>query len=54
MEIQIKRIQASLLELEIVKEFTEPADAVQPIAIEEPSNEEVTKAINQFNNLFKK
>jgi hypothetical protein len=54
MEIQIKRIQASLLELEIVKEFTQPAEAVEPIAIEEPSNEEVIKAINQFNNLFKK
>jgi HK97 family phage prohead protease len=54
MEIQIKQIQASLLELEIVNEFTQPADAVEPIAIEEPSNKEVTKAINQFNNLFKK
>lgn len=54
MEIQIKQIQASLLELEIVKEFTQPADAVEPTATEDATNEEVTKAINQFNNLFKK
>lgn len=54
MEIQIKQIQASLLELEIVNEFTQPAEAVEPIATEEATNEEVSKAIKQFNDLFKK
>ena len=56
MEIQIKRIQAELLELEIVKEFTQPAEAVEPTieVVEEKSNEDVIKAIHNFNNLFKK
>lgn len=56
MEIQIKRIQTELLELEIVKELTQPAEAVEPIIeeVKEKSNEDVIKAINNFNNLFKK
>lgn len=53
MEIQIKQIQASLLELEIVKEITQPEKSVEPSATEE-KNEEVLKAIKQFNNLLKK
>ena len=31
MEIEIKRIQADLLEIEVIKEFTQPAEAVEPI-----------------------
>lgn len=56
MEIEIKRIQTELMELEIVKEITQPALAVEPI-VEEKKPEvdaEVLKAIKQFNNLFKK
>ena len=57
MEIQIKQIQAALLELEVVKEFTQPEISVEPTiepVVEEKSDEEVLKAIKQFNNLFKK
>lgn len=55
MEIQIKQIQAELVALEIAETITQPAEAVEPTqAIEEASNEEVLKAIKQFNNLFKK
>lgn len=56
MEIQIKQIQAALLELEVVKEFTQPEISVEPTIepIEEKNDEEVLKAIKQFNNLFKK
>jgi hypothetical protein len=55
MEIQIKQIQAALLELEVVETITQPAEAVEPTpAPEEKSNEEVLKAIKHFNNLFKK
>ena len=55
MEIQIKQIQAALLELEVVETITQPALAVEPTtAPEEKSNEEVLKAIKHFNNLFKK
>ena len=55
MEIEIKRIQSELLEIEIVKEITAVADAPQP-KVEEVSNndEQVLKAIKEFNNLFKK
>ena len=55
MEIEIKRIQSELLEIEIVKEITAVADAPQPI-VEEVSNndEEVLKAIKEFNKIFKK
>lgn len=56
MEIQIKQIQAALLELEVVENITQPAPAVEPTEtiVEEKSNEEVLKAIKHFNNLFKK
>ena len=55
MEIQIKQIQAELLSLEITETITQPAEAVEPTpVVEEKSNEEVLKAIKQFNNLFKK
>jgi hypothetical protein len=55
MEIQIKQIQAALLELEVVETITQPAEAVEPTpAPEEKSNEDVLKAIKHFNNLFKK
>ena len=56
MEIQIKQIQAALLELEVVETITQPAEAVEPTEtiVEEKSNEEVLKAIKHFNNLFKK
>jgi HK97 family phage prohead protease len=55
MEIQIKQIQAELLTLEITETITQPAEAVEPTpVVEENNNEEVLKAIKQFNNLFKK
>ncbi len=55
MEIQIKQIQAELLALEVAETITQPAEAVEPTpAVEEASNEDVLKAIKQFNNLFKK
>jgi len=56
MEIEIKRIQSELLEIEIVKEITATAEAPQPTNEEVKNDEEekVLKAIAQFNNLFKK
>ncbi len=56
MEIQIKQIQAALLELDIVETITQPEPSVEPTetVVEEKSNEEVLKAIKHFNNLFKK
>ena len=54
-EIEIKRIQSELLEIEVIKEITQPEVSVEPIVEEkEENNEQVLKAINQFNNLFKK
>ena len=54
-EIEIKRIQAELLELEVIKEITQPELSVEPIVEEKnEDNEQVLKAIKQFNNLFKK
>ena len=54
-EIEIKRIQAELLEIEVIKEITQPALAVEPTVEEKTEdNEQVFKAIKQFNNLFKK
>lgn len=54
-EIEIKRIQSELLEIEVIKEITQPELSVEPIVEEkEENNEQVLKAINQFNNLFKK
>jgi hypothetical protein len=56
MEIQIKQIQAALLELDIVETITQPEPSVEPTetVVQEKSNEDVLKAINHFNNLFKK
>lgn len=55
MEIQIKQIQAELLALEVAETITQPAEAVEPTpAVEEKNNDDVLKAIKQFNNLFKK
>jgi HK97 family phage prohead protease len=54
MEIEIKRIQSEILEIEVVKEITLPALAVEPVLNETKSNEDLYKAINNFNNLFKK
>ena len=54
-EIEIKRIQSELLEIEVIKEITQPELSVEPIVEEkEENNEQILKAINQFNNLFKK
>jgi HK97 family phage prohead protease len=54
-EIEIKRIQSELLEIEVIKEITQPELSVEPIVEEKKEdNEQVLKAINQFNNLFKK
>lgn len=50
MEIQIKKIQADLLELEI----TQPALAVEPKQQEKNNDAEIIKAIKEFNKLFKK
>lgn len=55
MEIEIKRIQSELLEIEIVKEITETAEASLPKdEVKEDNNENILKAIKEFNNLFKK
>ena len=55
MEIQIKQIQAELLALEITETITQSAEAIEPTpVVEEKNDEEVLKAIKQFNNLFKK
>jgi hypothetical protein len=55
MEIEIKRIQADLLEIEIVKEITMVADAPQPIIEEVKNNDaEILKAIKEFNKILKK
>ena len=55
MEIEIKRIQADLLEIEVVSQITQPEVSVEPKAEEKnEDNEQVLKAIKQFNNLFKK
>ncbi len=44
-----------VLALEITETITQPAEAVEPTpVVEEKNNEEVLKAIKQFNNLFKK
>jgi hypothetical protein len=55
MEIEIKRIQSELLEIEIVKEITQTEQSPEPIIEEIKNNdEEVLKAIKEFNQLFKK
>ena len=54
-EIEIKRIQCELLEIEVIKEITQPEQSVEPVEEEKnKDNEQVLKAIKQFNNLFKK
>ena len=55
-EIEIKRIQSELLEIEVIKEITQTVDETFEPAVEEKKedNEQILKAINQFNNLFKK
>ena len=55
MEIEIKKIQSELMEIEVVQEITQPALAVEPIVEETINTEEnVLKAIKQFNQIFKK
>jgi HK97 family phage prohead protease len=54
-EIEIKRIQSDLMEIEVINEITQPEQSVEPAQEEKTeTNEQVLKAINQFNNLFKK
>jgi len=55
-EIEIKRIQSELLEIEVIKEITQTVEETFEPAVEEKKedNEQILKAINQFNNLFKK
>lgn len=55
-EIEIKRIQSELMEIEVIKEITQTVEETfEPVAEEKTEdNEQVLKAINQFNNLFKK
>ncbi len=51
MEIQIKKIQADLLELDITQSAQ---SAIEPVQQEKNNDAEIIKAIKQFNNLFKK
>lgn len=51
MEIQIKKIQADLLELNITQSAQ---SAIEPSQQEKNNDAEVSKAIKEFNNLFKK
>jgi hypothetical protein len=55
-EIEIKRIQSELLEIEVIKEITQTVEQTFEPVVEEKkeNNEQILKAINQFNNLFKK
>jgi len=54
-EIEIKRIQSELFEIEVIKEITQPEQSVEPVVEEKnEDNEQILKAIKQFNNLFKK
>ena len=54
-EIEIKRIQSDILEIEVIKEITQPEQSVEPVQDEKKEDEEqILKAIKQFNNLFKK
>jgi len=55
-EIEIKRIQGELMEIEVIKEITQTVEETFEPTIEEKEedNEQVIKAIKQFNNLFKK
>ena len=51
MEIQIKKIQADLLELDITQSAQ---SAIEPVQQKKNNDAEIIKAIKQFNNLFKK
>jgi HK97 family phage prohead protease len=51
MEIQIKKIQADLLELDITQSVP---SAIEPVQQEKNNEAEIIKAIKDFNNLFKK
>jgi len=55
-EIEIKRIQSELMEIEVIKEITQTVEETfEPIVEEKKEDDEqVLKAIKQFNNLFKK
>jgi len=54
-EIEIKRIQNEILEIEVIKEITQPEQSVEPVQDEKKEDDEqILKAIKQFNNLFKK
>ncbi len=54
-EIEIKRIQSEILEIEVIKEITQPEQSVEPVQDEKKEDDEqILKAIKQFNNLFKK
>ena len=55
-EIEIKRIQSELMEIEVIKEITQTVEETfEPVAEEKnEDNEQVLNAITQFNNLFKK
>jgi hypothetical protein len=55
MEIEIKRIQSELLEIEIIKEITQTEQSSEPIIEEIKNNDEqVLKAIKEFNKILKK
>jgi hypothetical protein len=54
-EIEIKRIQSEILEIEVIKEITQPEQSVEPVQDQKKEDDEqILKAIKQFNNLFKK
>lgn len=53
-EIEIKKIQADLLTIQITEEITQSEQSIEPKDEKKEDNEQVLKAIQQFNNLFKK
>jgi HK97 family phage prohead protease len=55
-EIEIKRIQSELMEIEVIKEITQTVEETfEPVQEEKTEdNTQVLTAIKQFNNLFKK
>jgi HK97 family phage prohead protease len=55
MEIQIKQIQAALVEIEVVNQITQPAQAVEPNNEEKEAKEKevLVKQLTELNNLFK-
>jgi vacuolar-type H+-ATPase subunit H len=55
MEIEIKRIQSELLEIEVIKEITQTEQSLEPIIEEIKNNDEqILKAIKEFNKILKK